>query len=151
MTPTIQGVHCAPPTASSSQREFGFDETSSASEDPSDTFRADAAAQWQHCDEQLGMGPAEYARRWRMQLVHRTLLKGNTEAASISAVARCRGFRSLGSFAASYRALYGELPSVTLRRGLRRGAPLVTLGRSGTKLLLTALSWINAGVIAISV
>jgi hypothetical protein len=27
MTPTIQGVHCAPPTASSSQREFGFDET----------------------------------------------------------------------------------------------------------------------------
>ena len=56
------------------------------------------------CDEQLGMGPTEYARRWRMQLVHRTLLNGNTEAASISAVARRCGFRSLGSFAASYRA-----------------------------------------------
>ena len=27
MTRTIRGVHCAPPTASSSQREFGFDET----------------------------------------------------------------------------------------------------------------------------
>jgi maltooligosyltrehalose synthase len=27
MTPTIQGVHWAPPTASSSQREFGFGET----------------------------------------------------------------------------------------------------------------------------
>jgi hypothetical protein len=27
MTPTIQGVLCAPPTASSSQREFGFGET----------------------------------------------------------------------------------------------------------------------------
>jgi AraC family transcriptional regulator, ethanolamine operon transcriptional activator len=103
------------------------------------------------CDEQLGMGPTEYARRWRMQLVHRTLLNGNAEAASISAVARRCGFRSLGSFAASYRALYGELPSVTLRRGLRGGAPSVTLGRPGTKLLLTALSWINAGVIAVGV
>jgi hypothetical protein len=27
MTPTIQGVHCAPPTASSSQGNSGFDET----------------------------------------------------------------------------------------------------------------------------
>ena len=47
MTPTIQGVHCAPPTASSSQREFGFDETVIRN-GPSDTFRADAAVQWQH-------------------------------------------------------------------------------------------------------
>ena len=49
MTPTIQAVHCAPPSASSSQREFGFDETVIRIGGPKgDTFRADAAAQWQH-------------------------------------------------------------------------------------------------------
>jgi AraC-like DNA-binding protein len=84
------------------------------------------------------MGPTEYARRWRMQHVHRMLRNGNADAASISAVARRYGFRSLGNFAASYRALYGELPSVTLRRGLRGGAPPVTLGRPGMKTLGTS-------------
>jgi AraC family ethanolamine operon transcriptional activator len=99
------------------------------------------------CEEQLGMGPTEYVRRWRMQLVHRTLLNGNADAASISAIARRYGFRSLGNFAASYRALYGELPSVTLQRGLRGGAPPVTLGRPGMKLLATALSWMIAAAV----
>jgi AraC-like DNA-binding protein len=69
------------------------------------------------CEEQLGMGPTEYIRRGRMQLVHRALRKGSPDAASISAVARRYGFRGLGRFAANYRALFGELPSATLRRG----------------------------------
>ena len=76
------------------------------------------------CEEQLGMGPTEYVRRWRMQLVHRMLLNGNTEAASISAVARHFGFGGLGRFAATYRALYGELPSATLRRASQRATSL---------------------------
>jgi AraC family transcriptional regulator, ethanolamine operon transcriptional activator len=70
------------------------------------------------CAEQLGMGPIEYARRRRMQLVHRALRRGNCETASIADLARRYGFRGLGRFAADYRALYGELPSATLRRGL---------------------------------
>lgn len=68
------------------------------------------------CEEQLGMSPTEYVRRRRMQLVHRALRSGEPDAAIISAVAWRYGFRGLGRFAANYRALFGELPSTTLRR-----------------------------------
>jgi AraC family ethanolamine operon transcriptional activator len=68
-------------------------------------------------DEQLGMSPTEYLRRRRMQLVNRALRNGGSDAANISAVARRYGFRSLGRFAADYRAVFGELPSATLRGG----------------------------------
>jgi AraC-like DNA-binding protein len=73
------------------------------------------------CEEQLGMGPTEYLRRRRMQLVHRMLRTGGSDAASISAVARRYGFRSLGRFASNYRAHFGELPSATLRQSLHPG------------------------------
>lgn len=69
------------------------------------------------CEEQLGMGPTEYVRRRRMQLVHRVLRSGKADGASVLVVARRFGFGGLGNFAANYRALYGELPSTTLRRG----------------------------------
>jgi AraC-like DNA-binding protein len=73
------------------------------------------------CEEQLGMGPVEYVRRRRMQLVYRALRRGNPDIAGIAGIARQSGFRSLGRFAAEYRALYGELPSDTLRRGSKGG------------------------------
>jgi AraC-like DNA-binding protein len=52
-----------------------------------------------------------------MSLGHRALWRGGPDA-SVSEVARRYGFRHLGRFAASYRALFGELPSATLRRSL---------------------------------
>jgi AraC-like DNA-binding protein len=81
------------------------------------------------CEEQLGLGPVEYARRRRMELVHRALRRGNPETASIADLARRYGFRGLGHFAADYRALYGELPSATLRRGLDPGMAHLQLRR----------------------
>ncbi len=81
------------------------------------------------CEEQLGMSPTEYVRRRRMQLVHRALRNGDPDAATISAVARRYGFRGLGRFAASYRALFGQLPSATLRRSLRPGMARLGLDR----------------------
>jgi AraC family ethanolamine operon transcriptional activator len=81
------------------------------------------------CEEQLGMSATEYLRRRRMQLVHRALRNGDPDAARISAVARRYGFRSLGRFAANYRALFGELPSATLRRSLRPGMAHLALDR----------------------
>jgi AraC-like DNA-binding protein len=68
------------------------------------------------CEEQLGMSPSTYLRLRRVQQVHRALRSGNPDAASIAEVTRRYGVRDLGRFAASYRALYGELPSATLRR-----------------------------------
>ena len=86
------------------------------------------------CEEQLGMGPTEYVRRRRMQLVHRALRNGNPDGASISAVARRYGFRGLGRFAAKYRALFGELPSATLRRGSGQGMARLALHRRHSRM-----------------
>lgn len=68
------------------------------------------------CAEHLGMSPSSYLRLRRMQQVHRALRSGNPDAASVAEIARRYGVRDLGRFAASYRALYGELPSDTLQR-----------------------------------
>jgi AraC-like DNA-binding protein len=73
------------------------------------------------CENGLNMPPARYQRLRRLQLLHRALRGAGPHTRATSAVARLFGFRELGRFAASYRALYGELPSATLRRAsLRR-------------------------------
>jgi AraC-like DNA-binding protein len=82
------------------------------------------------CAEQLGMSPTSYLRLSRMSQVYRSLWRGDTDAATVSAVARRYGFPNLGRFAAEYRARFGELPSATLRRGLRPGMAHLALGRS---------------------
>jgi AraC-like DNA-binding protein len=70
------------------------------------------------CKQHLGMGPSAYRRLRAMQQVYRALRNGTADGASVSEVARRHGFRQLGRLAADYCALYGELPSATLRRGL---------------------------------
>jgi len=86
------------------------------------------------CNKHLGMAPNRYRRLRGMQLVHRALRSGSPVASSVTAVARRYGFRDLGGFAANYRALLGELPSVTLRRGSHRGVTALTLGPPRIKL-----------------
>jgi AraC family ethanolamine operon transcriptional activator len=85
------------------------------------------------CEEHLGVSPSSYLRLHRMQQVHRTLRSGNPDVASVSEVARRCGVRDLGRFAANYRALYGELPSATLRRGSSGGVTELKLGRPRVK------------------
>ena len=68
-----------------------------------------------------------------MQQVHRALRSENPGAATVAEVARQYGVRHLGRFAANYRALYGELPSTTFRRGSRGGVVELTLGRPRVK------------------
>jgi AraC-like DNA-binding protein len=70
------------------------------------------------CQEHLGMGPSGYRRLRAMQQVHRALRSGTADGISVSEIARRHGFNGLGRLAANYRALYGELPSATLRRRL---------------------------------
>jgi AraC-like DNA-binding protein len=72
------------------------------------------------CKEHLRMGPNRYIRLRRMQQVHRDLRNGNPGTASVSEVALRYGFHDPGRFATSYRAVYGELPSATLRRASQR-------------------------------
>jgi AraC-like DNA-binding protein len=85
------------------------------------------------CKKHLGMGPGEYRRFRAMQQVHRALRSGNRDAASVSEVAGRHGFHSVGRFAANYRAIYGELPSATLRRASRPGMGELSLHRQRVK------------------
>jgi len=81
------------------------------------------------CKEHLGVGPSGYRRLRAMQQVYRALRGGTPDSVSVSEVAKRHGFRQLGRLAADYRARYGELPSVTLRRGL--GQDTLRLQRRG--------------------
>jgi AraC-like DNA-binding protein len=85
------------------------------------------------CKTHLGMGPSRYRRLRRMQRVHSALRSKDPRAASVVEVASRYGIRDLGRFAGDYRASYGELPSATLRRGLRPGGPELALGRPRVK------------------
>ena len=85
------------------------------------------------CAEQLGVSPRTYLRLRRMQQLYRALRSGDPDAASVAEVARRCGVRSLGRFAADYRALYGELPSATLRRASSGGVAEVKLGQPRVK------------------
>jgi AraC-like DNA-binding protein len=68
------------------------------------------------CAEDLGMSPMRYIRLRAMHSVHNVLHGGAPGVMSVSRIAHCHGFRDLSRFAATYRSLFGELPSVTLRR-----------------------------------
>ena len=74
------------------------------------------------CNEYLGMSPTGYARIHGLHRVHRILRDGDPGQITVSRIARCHGFRDLGRFAATYRSLFGEFPSATLRRRLHRQA-----------------------------
>jgi AraC-like DNA-binding protein len=60
--------------------------------------------------------PNAYLRRMRLRLVREELLRSDKDA-SVTTVAMRHGFMHLGRFSAQYRAVFGEGPSATLRRG----------------------------------
>jgi len=68
------------------------------------------------CQRNLGMDPSRYRRLRGMQRARRALRRENPDTTSVSAVAHRCGFRDPGRFAVNYRAIYGELPSATLRQ-----------------------------------
>ena len=64
----------------------------------------------------LGTTPTALLRRVRLENAHRQLLAADPATTTVSAVAMQWGFASHSTFTAHYRAAYGVLPSVTLRR-----------------------------------
>lgn len=68
------------------------------------------------CEEHLGMGPIRYLTLRRMHLVRRALLQSDPHKITVTQIATDHGFWELGRFAVSYRTLFGESPSVTLRQ-----------------------------------
>ena len=76
------------------------------------------------CREELGMSPQRYVRFRALHRVHDLLRSLDAGADSLSQIAHRQGFHQLGRFAAHYRTLFGELPSVTLRRSRDRSSIL---------------------------
>jgi len=70
----------------------------------------------------LGMGPATYLRRVRLNGARRALQRRSARSAAVRDVALEFGFWHLGRFAEQYKELFGESPHETLRhadRGIR--------------------------------
>jgi AraC-like DNA-binding protein len=68
------------------------------------------------CEEHLGMGPTRYLWQRRMQLARCALTLADPAITTVTQVAINYGFWELGRFAVSYRSLFGESPSTSLRR-----------------------------------
>jgi AraC-like DNA-binding protein len=71
------------------------------------------------CAEFLGMGPSEYARLRRLNLVRAALRRADPATTTVAEHARRCGFSELGRFAVLYRNVFGETPSTTLRHATK--------------------------------
>ena len=71
------------------------------------------------CQESLQMGPKKFLMLRRMHLARQALSVADPVATSVTKVATQYGFWELGRFSVEYKSLFGESPSVTLRRERR--------------------------------
>jgi AraC-like DNA-binding protein len=71
------------------------------------------------CAEFLGVSPTRYVLLQRLNKARSALRRADPSTASVAQVARNHQFLELGRFAVTYRATFGESPSVTLQRDPR--------------------------------
>jgi len=64
--------------------------------------------------EILNVTPVQYIRLHRLNAAKKILLRADRTQSSVTATAHALGFSHMSRFAQNYRALFGELPSVTL-------------------------------------
>jgi AraC-like DNA-binding protein len=68
------------------------------------------------CSEFLGVSPTRYLLLQRLNKARSALRRADPRMSSVAEVARNHQFLELGRFAVTYRATFGESPSVTLQR-----------------------------------
>jgi AraC-like DNA-binding protein len=68
------------------------------------------------CTEFLGMSPTRYLLLRRLNMARSALRRADPATASVAEIARNHQFLELGRFAVTYRTIFGEMPSSTLRR-----------------------------------
>jgi AraC family ethanolamine operon transcriptional activator len=67
-------------------------------------------------DDVLGVSPATYLKAMRLRHLHKDLLSGGPDYATVSGLMARHGFRHGGRAAGDYRAMFGESPRETLQR-----------------------------------
>jgi transcriptional regulator GlxA family with amidase domain len=70
------------------------------------------------CTEFLGMSPTRYLLLRRLNMARAALRRADPATASVAEIARIYQFQEPGRFAVTYRTIFGEMPSSTLRRSL---------------------------------
>jgi AraC-like DNA-binding protein len=70
------------------------------------------------CTEFLGMSPTRYLLLQRLNMARSTLRRADPANASVAEIAQTYQFQEPGRFAVTYRTIFGETPSTTLRRTL---------------------------------
>jgi AraC-like DNA-binding protein len=70
------------------------------------------------CTEFLGMSPTRYLLLRRLNMARSALRRADPANASVAEIARTYQFQEPGRFAVTYRTIFGEMPSSTLRRSL---------------------------------
>jgi AraC-like DNA-binding protein len=69
-----------------------------------------------YCHQHLGMSPMRYFWLRRMHMARGALLRADPTATSVTEIAVSHGFWEFGRFSVTYRSLFGESPSASLRR-----------------------------------
>jgi AraC family transcriptional regulator, ethanolamine operon transcriptional activator len=69
--------------------------------------------------ERYGISPKAFVNSYRLNEVKKTILTMDASRTKIHEVAESYGFWHKGKFAADYKALFGELPSQTLKRNTK--------------------------------
>jgi AraC-like DNA-binding protein len=67
------------------------------------------------CAEFLGMSPTRYLLLRRLNMARSALRRADPATASVAEIARIHQFMEPGRFAVTYRTIFGEMPSTTLR------------------------------------
>jgi len=83
-----------------------------------------------YCQKHFGMGPVRYMWLRRMHLARSALMHADPDTATVTRIATEHGFLELGRFSVGYRTLFGESPSVSLRRAQRGPAFSETIAES---------------------
>jgi AraC-like DNA-binding protein len=81
--------------------------------------RISARSLFRQFKKERGYSPADFAKRIRLNRA-REMLDNCSEDASVTQIALKCGFQNPGHFARDYRLAFGELPSETLKRSIRR-------------------------------
>ena len=70
--------------------------------------------------EAFGVSPMRYVRIQKLQMVHAALILADSNGLTVSGTCARLGLSDCGRVASDYRRLFGEYPSETLARRLRR-------------------------------